>query len=173
MTVTVLGSVSVGAAVPIASLSLTQLKSLLSQVQQQLGALQGQLAIRPNIPSVPALSASLGRAQNPVAISKSVAAMPGNLASIQGGLGARVASIQSLMSLAQELVTRISAATEAAGVALYTYSGAASGLGDGLTTALSSGISDGSGAGAQVQALVLATESPGSFAALAQLLKVT
>ena len=76
MTLAVLGSASVGAAVPLAALSIAQLQSLLAPLQQQIGAYSAQLGQRPTIPNPASLAASLRSASNPLAIALSIAKLP-------------------------------------------------------------------------------------------------
>lgn len=174
MTVTVLGSLSVGAVIPIAPLSLAQLAALQPPLSAQQAQLATTAAIMPTLPDPAALApvlTSLGG--NLPALAQSVAALPGNLAGVQSGLGAQIATLASLLAAASALASTISSAVAEVGVAAYAYEGPAGSLGDSLQEALGGGIAGGNGSAATVHALILATESSATWAALAALLKTT
>lgn len=173
MSITVLGSYSVGQAIPVAPLSLAQLAALLTPTIAQKAQLVGTQGISPTLPNPTALAAALAAAANPAAIAASLAAMPGNLAAVQAGLGAQIASLASLIAAAQALVSQLTSASAAGGVAAYAYQGQAGSFGLSLGSALGAGIAGGTGPAATVNALVLATESGATWTALSTLLKTT
>lgn len=155
MTITHLGSYTVGGLMPAAAGAFGSLE----------GDLNGQLAAQGN------LSIALAVGPPSVAVAAEIAAnVAASVTSPTFGiaLSANVAAIAAINAQLAALAG-LFAALGAAGIELYAYSGTAAGFGAAVAGETSAGLPGGSG-GDVVNALVLATRFPAAWAALAQIM---
>lgn len=175
MTVTLIGSLSLGAAMPGA-----------------LGvAVAAQAGINLALPDIEArLEALLSFAPQPVDFSVQLALAQSIVASIQASIAVGITppSIDAQLAIVAALIAELEAAIVSVhaqlsivllfagllgigGVHLYRYSGQAQNLGTEFTTALATGFPDGSGPTAATEALLLGTTTAPVWAAIQQIFK--
>lgn len=178
MSATYLGGLSVGQAVPGMSVAISA------------GVAAGNVAM-PNL--MGQISALASYAPTPINLAASIAAAQAIVSALQAQLAAvppipapsldvQIAAIQGQLAGLQSLVSGINAQLSilhglqsplsAAGLHAYALNGATNTLGAAVSTALSSGVPGGAPTDA-AQGILLLTTVPATFAALAQIVRVT
>jgi hypothetical protein len=162
MTVTYIGSLSIGASIPG---SVATLELALPDIQARLAALasfaptavsySAQIAVAQSI--VTGISASIAAGITPPSISAQFAAVALLIADLTAQISA-IGEFSDLMAVT--------------GIHAYAYAGAANLLGAGFTTELSGGLPGGA-PGDHVDALVLATSIGSTWTAMSNVFKVT
>lgn len=177
MSVTYLGSKSIGqvcigvaVAVPALSASLSELLARIANLQGQITA---NLALLASPPDPLALAAAIEAAAMAAVsqIASIIASIPAPLISANVSLGLDVAALLSLADLLRTLVADLSGALSAGGIHAWSVDSTAGAVGGELAAALSGGV-PGAISGARVQGLLILTDSPAAFASLSKVLLV-
>lgn len=166
------GALSLGQACPVALAASAQLSASVGLVLPGLQAqLTGLLALQASIAvSPPSLATNLSLAQQlvaglTVAISAGLPGVDFQALAVAGQLAAIQAQIGSLSGVAS-LGGTIAALLGAVGVYVYAYSGTADGIGPAMSAATSSGFPGAGGPSQPSNAIVLATVTPATWAAM-------
>jgi len=176
VTITYIGSLSVGGVVPGASAAInagmTGINSALANLLAQLAALQAfapspisfaaQLSLAESM--VSSLNLAIGLGMTPPDILAQITAILALVAALTAQIGAIEANLDVMLDLQLPLA--------AAGVHAYAYDGTAGALGGELGGALGGGVPGGSGGGQHANALALVATSPATWAALSLVFKV-
>lgn len=156
------------------------------------GLTAGVTGINLALPDIQArLAALLAFSPQPASFAVSLTLAQTTLASITAAisLGLPVPDISAQIALVLALIAALEAAIStiaaqlsiivalqgfltSAGLHAWHYDGAANGLGGAMTTALASGVPSGGGAAANVDALILVTESTATWASVTATMKV-
>lgn len=168
MTIVSLGSLSVGAAVPGMSASIT---AGLGGINAALPDLLGELiALQAIVPTPPSMAAQLVLAQQLVSSLEAGLHTPGfpipditaNLAAVIAALAAKIGAMQAQLAI----LTGLTAPLGQAGVSAWAYDGAIGSLGGELSAAVGGG-------GTHANALALVATDPAAWSALSVVMKVT
>ncbi len=165
MTITALGSLTVGAAVPAVTLSIAQLSALIAAELSAKLELQAQLTgnVSFSVPDPIALAAAVAES----VLGFDPAAMLSASAGFAANLTADIAAKAAIVAPAQALVATLQSVVATGGITGYVYSGRASALGSEVQAAV-----NGDFAGAsQAKAVVLVAATPEAAAALSVILK--
>jgi hypothetical protein len=167
MTVTALGTLTVGAAVPGMSTAITAGVAGINAVLPDLVSRLAMLAALP--PIVPGFDAQLALATDMAASATSAMHLGLPLPDIAAALAAALAALEALVSLVQGQLATIVALQgplASAGVGAYVFDGARDQLGYELGAAIGPGAN-------HANALLLVTLDPAAWAALSAIVKVT
>lgn len=177
MSVTYVGSYSVGAANLAIALALPALTDLLSDLLSRIAALNGQITANVSLIATPpdptALAAAIAdAAANAVAsIASIIANIPGPLIAANASLGVNVAALLALQTALQAIVNQFSAAASAGGLHVLAVDSTPAAVGGELGGVVSGGMPGGGLPTARIQGAIYLTESPATFATMSGLFR--
>ena len=176
MSVTYVGSKSIGAVCLSIALAVPALTPALSDLVTRIGSLQSQIAANAATAASPpnpvALAASLASAAAAAvaSIPVIVASIPGPLLAANITLAADVASLLALQALLTSALSTLSAAASAGGLHVLSVDSTPATVGTELASLVSSGMPGGGLPTARVRGVLLLTEDPATFSALSTVL---
>lgn len=172
MSVTYLGSKSLGTAVPAIGASLGAITAMLSDVANRLASVNQQISINTalttTLPDPLGLAASLATAAAAVAglAPLIVASYPLPLAASASLLAADLAALNALSAALNAASATLTAAASTGGIHVLSADSTGGSIGGELSAALSGVVT----ASARVQGVIMLTESPAAFATMGSVL---